>query len=343
MTEEFCQITKMKLIQTDKFSDSLRRKGIDLENKRILITRFSGSKQEMDFTVPANCNGLGRIRHFRRNAESVWRNPLPMDPAQKSLKKISSDDIRAQVFQNAVCNWRCWYCYVDFDLLSGNQNHAEWVSAAELLDLYMKNEDRPAMIDLSGGQPDLIPEWTSWMIDALSERGLADSVYLWSDDNLSNDYFFRFLTTNQIDRIAEYPNYGRVGCFKGIDGSSFEFNTQAEASIFDRQFDTFRRLRDVGIDLYAYVTLTVPDGKKLNDKINTFLDKLQAIHEHLPLRTVPLKIGIFTPVKDRAQATQSELILKYQDEAILLWREALNQRFSQELIHTKISDISLRK
>ena len=333
----------MKLIQTDKFSDSLRRKGIDLNNKKILVTRFSGSKQEKDFTVPANCNGLGRIRHFRRHAESIWVNPLPMDPAQKSLGLMSSGDIRAQVFQNAVCNWRCWYCYVDFDLLSGNQNHSEWVSADDLIDLYLENVDRPDMIDLSGGQPDLVPEWTAWMIDALSRRGLADSVYLWSDDNLSNDYFFRFLTPNQIDKIASYPNYGRVGCFKGIDGESFEFNTQAESSIFERQFDIFRRLLDVGIDLYGYVTLTVPNGKNLKGKIDAFLDRLQSVHENLPLRTVPLKIGIFTPVKERPQVGQAESLLNYQDEAIQFWREAIDQRFSSELIHTKISDISLKK
>ena len=33
------------------------------------------------------------------------------------------------------------------------------------------------------------------------ERGLEGSVYLWSDDNLSNDYFWQHLGSEDIDLI----------------------------------------------------------------------------------------------------------------------------------------------
>jgi len=55
------------------------------------------------------------------------------------------------------------------------------------------------MIDLSGGQPDLTPEWIPWMMEELNNRGLTDKVYLWSDDNLSNDYFWKYLSDAEID------------------------------------------------------------------------------------------------------------------------------------------------
>ena len=89
------------------------------------------------------------------------------------------------------------------------------------------------MIDLTGGQPDLTPEWVPWMIEELRRRELTNKVYLWSDDNLSNDYFWRYLTDDQRAAIKGYRNYGRVACFKGIDRGSFAFNTGADPALFD--------------------------------------------------------------------------------------------------------------
>ncbi|MGH3852689.1 MAG: hypothetical protein ACRDR6_04160 [Pseudonocardiaceae bacterium] len=98
------------------------------------------------------------------------------------------------------------------------------------------------MIDCSGGQPDLIREWVPWMMAELSRRGLAGSVYLWSDDNLSNDFFWRYLSPTQRREVTGYRNYGRVCCFKGFNADSFAFNTKADQTLFDRQFELFARL-----------------------------------------------------------------------------------------------------
>jgi len=114
------------LIDTDKFSSTLRDKSVDTVNRRLLITRLEGSEQESDFTVPANCGGLGRIRHFNRETSAGWPdNPLPIDPACRALQLPPTDSVRAQVFQNASCNWRCWYCYVPFPLLNGDPTKSE--------------------------------------------------------------------------------------------------------------------------------------------------------------------------------------------------------------------------
>src|SRR5262245_25643029 len=165
---------KLAVINTDRFSTGLRSKAIDLAGRRLLITRFTGSKQEQDLTDPANCNGLGRVRHFRRNTSSGWpANSLPIDPACRSLGLGPGSMLRAQVFQNAVCNWRCWYCFVDFELLSGDCSRSEWVTADEIVKLYLAESDPAPVIDLTGGQPDLTPEWVPWMMDALERRGLG--------------------------------------------------------------------------------------------------------------------------------------------------------------------------
>ena len=126
----------------------------------------------------------------------------------------------------------------------------------------------------------------AWMIQEIRARGLEDTVYLWSDDNLSTDYFWRYLSTNDNDLVRDAKNYGRVCCFKGFDEASFSFNTLADESLFQRQFDLFRRFVDIGIDLYAYVTLTSPTSDRIVDRVRRFVDRLQTVHQNLPLRTV---------------------------------------------------------
>src|SRR5215831_5390389 len=111
----------MPVIDTDQVSERLRAKAIDVPGKKVLITRLSGSKQEPDIQEPVNCDGFGRIRHFRRRTSDGWPdNPLPIDPAANRLGIAPEDMLKAQVFQNSACNWRCWYCYVPFELLSAN-------------------------------------------------------------------------------------------------------------------------------------------------------------------------------------------------------------------------------
>ncbi|MDQ3132292.1 MAG: hypothetical protein M3Q99_16210, partial [Acidobacteriota bacterium] len=94
------------VIDTDAVSERYRKLAVDTDGRRLLVTKFSGTEQEKDFTEPANCEGFGRIRHFRRNSNNGWiPNPLPIDPACKALEITPTDTLRAQVFQNAVCNW----------------------------------------------------------------------------------------------------------------------------------------------------------------------------------------------------------------------------------------------
>jgi len=316
-------------IDTASFSEKLRSKSIDVENKKLLITNYIGSQQEDDLSEPANCNGFGRIRHFHRHGTIGWpENPLPIDPAAHRLQLPREDILLAQVFQNASCNWRCWYCYVPFDLLNANEKHSAWLGTGELLDLYEKQPNPPRVIDLSGGQPDLTPEWIPWMMKSLRDRNLADAVYLWSDDNLSNDYFWRYLSKDELALIREYRNYGKVCCFKGFNPRSFAFNTAAEPDLFGQQLSLFRRYLDLEIDLYAYATFTTPDDRDIPSDMREFVDQLQAISANLPLRVVPLEIQDFSPMTSRLHDEQKRA-MKNQWLAIDCWTTELEQRFSE--------------
>ncbi len=315
-------------IETASVASRLRSRIIDVDHQRILISRIAGSDQAKDLKVPANCCGLGRIRHFHRASATGWPpNPLPIDPANYSLKNDASDVLRAQVFQNAACAWRCWYCFVPFELLTGNAKLSSWITADELVDLYIAESDRPVVIDLTGGSPDLTPEWVLWVMRALEARGLERSVYLWSDDNLSTDFLWRYLTPADRAKISSYPSYGRVACFKGFDGSSFSFNTHADPTAFDRQFELMRRLIGESIDCYCYATFTAESDTGLSVAMSNFVDRLQAIHPNLPLRTIPLHVEMFSPVQPRLDDIR-RAALSVQDAAITAWNDELSRRFT---------------
>jgi uncharacterized Fe-S cluster-containing radical SAM superfamily protein len=319
----------VKWIDTARAAERLRERVIDPSNRRVLVSRLAGSAQAQDFTLPANCGGFGRVRHFRRATAPGWpSNPLPIDPAAKALGLPHTDLLRAQAFQNAACAWRCWYCFVPFELLAGNADRGQWFTVDELLDLYLSEADRPAVIDLTGGSPDLTPEWVPWMMEALRARALDRSVYLWSDDNLSTDYAWRYLSAEQRKIMAEYPNYGRVACFKGFDAASFAFNTRAAPDAFEAQFELMGRLLALGLDCYGYATFTGASSSGISAAMARFVDRLQRLDENLPLRTIPLHIDPFTPVKPRLNDARREA-LTVQEAAIAAWNEELERRFSE--------------
>lgn len=329
------------MIDTDELSSRLRERSIRPETEQLLMARIGGSEQEVDLTEPPNCEGYGRIRHFRMETPSGWpSNPLPMQPAAYRLNLPIEHVMNAQVFQNAACNWRCWYCYVPFKLLAANENHAGWLSVEQLVDLYLTEKNRPVVIDCSGGQPDLIPEWVPWMMSELRRRDLTDSVYLWSDDNLSNDFFWRYLSAAQRREVSSYRSYGRVCCFKGFNAESFSFNTRADHALFDRQFELFARLLKLDLDLYAYATFTAPSDVGLTRDMTNFVDRLQGIHQNLPLRLVPLRIENYGVVQHRV-GPQQRMALAIQEDAISVWNEQIEARFRQGERRAPIPSVSV--
>jgi uncharacterized Fe-S cluster-containing radical SAM superfamily protein len=331
-----------KSIDTESWSNRYRNEAIDVPGRRVLITNFVGTEQEHDLSEPPNCKGFGRIRHFHRRRNPRWMpNPLPIDPACRALGLGGAPTIRAQVFQNAVCNWRCWYCFVPFNLLNADKRHADLMTPGDLLDLYLDDPEPPPMIDLTGGQPDLTPEWVPWMMEELQQRDLSGKVYLWSDDNLSNDYFWRYLNDDQRAAIKAYRNYGRVACFKGIDRASFAFNTAADPNLFDDQFDLFRRFVDMGLDMYAYTTFTTPDLDAAKPAIVDFVDRLQRIHPLLPLRTVPLEVTMFTPVQSRMN-DGCEAAMANQYAVASYWEDELVRRFAPTERAKNICDLAMK-
>lgn len=327
----------------DNYFVACRDKVFSEKTRKYLISRIQESSQSRDLTVPPNCDGFGRIHHFIRKNSANWiSDPLPIDPACKSLGLPYRDIVETQVFQIAVCNVKCWYCFVSESLKCADEKNAKWYSAEELLQLYLKEQNQALIIDLSGGNPELVPEWTLDMMRAIEKMGLKDKVYLWSDDTLTTDYIFKYLNSNELAYLCSYPHYGKVGCFKGFDVESFCLNSGLSEEYFEYQFKIFKRQFELGLDLYGYVTFTCKTVDHIAEKMKVFVDRLQSIHVLLPLRVIPLKIEIYTPVLSRKIKEQDKYI-ENQFVAIEHWKNELCKRYTEEQLSKRICDVNIRQ
>ena len=308
---------------------------------QFLLSKLSDSMQSKDLSVPPNCGGYGRVHHFFRNIDPKWVNdPLPIDPASKALGLPYQEMIETQVFQLAVCNAHCWYCFVPDELKCAELKNSKWFTAEEMINAFLNENNKIKVIDLSGGNPELVPEWIVYTMKSLDRLGLSDKIYLWSDDTLTTDFTHRFLSKDDLNYFKSYKNYGKVCCFKGYDSNSFSFNSGLPSAAFFKQFELFKRYLDIGIDLYGYVTFTSEDYNDIEDKMCRFVDTLQEIKSLLPLRIVPLEILPFSPTKVRITDKQKKAI-EMQFLAINEWKKQLNLRYTKEQLTTRISDINL--
>ena len=313
------------LIPTGQMVTTMRDRVLDVGRARLLISDLDRSRHENDLTLPPNAGGLGRRRHFRRRTVDGWPdNPLPIVPASRWLGIESPEAMQAQVFQLAACAWRCWYCYVPFELLSADMARSRWVDASTLLRLYLEEQDRPFILDLSGGSPDLAPEWIGWTMDAIEREGAQRELYLWSDDNLSTDLLLRE-RGDLLERLEHYGcGYGRACCIKGFDPASFSFNTKASADGFDEQLRILDGYARTSLDLYLYITLTAVPRVGDEGLVTDFVQRLAAIREDLPRRTVPLVITRFTSMLDRIDGEHATA-LEHQWRLLEAWQDGMTR------------------
>jgi len=313
----------------------------DKTSNRFLISRIASSEQEPDLSKPPNCDGYGRIRHFRRFIADDWcPDPLPLDPCTKALKLDNLNMLEAQVFQIASCNLNCWYCFVPDTLKIAKPDQSKWFSCDEMIRLFNAEKSNIRIIDLSGGNPELVPEWVLYTMKALEKMNLNNSIYLWSDDTLTTDFTFKYLKSSDLLYMKRYLNYGKVCCFKGYDQNSFSFNTLLPSSSFDNQFDLFARYMELRLDLFGYVTFTTNNIVNCEEKIDQFITRLIQIHPLLPLRIIPLKIVKFSSMQKRMKPEYEQALI---NQLIIYneWARVLSKLYNPELLNVNISNIQL--
>lgn len=301
----------------------LRNKLIDIKSKKIMVARISDSIEADDEYTHVNCNGYGRIRKYSTFRLHFSRAATARHPTRSN--SLRHDQYDTQVFQVAGCDFRCWYCFVDDKLLSADSSHARWFSAGELLDMAL-HDSAPTVIDLSGGQAELVPEWTVWMMEEIEQRGLKEKITVWSDDNLSCNFFWTHLNHEQRQYVINFPGYCKTVCLKGFDSKGFAANTGTPGIFFERQLEILKRLWNDGVNMDIYLTmLDIPrQHQEAEVIIDQLLQKLISIHPTLPHRIVPLKIYPFSNMLRRANVKRLEN-LGLQINRFNLWTERLKK------------------
>lgn len=326
-------------IKSNELAAVLRDRSVDLNSRTFRMTKFEGSDQAEDLSMPPNSNGFGRIHHFRYESDPRWvGNPLPTYPVCAYHGRPFVDVLQAQVFQLGACDFRCWYCFVDFKLLAANPKFTQMVTAEQLLTWMLDSGSPSQVIDISGGQPEIVPEYALWMLEAREALGLTSTHFVWADDNLSNDYFWRYLSDHQIAWMLQQPGYARVGCLKGFDATSFSFNTAADPALFGQQITLLSRMVKAGFDQYGYITLTSPSLDDMADHMARLFDSLQErVHPNFPLRVVPLRIFGYKANERRIDPAAVE----NQFHALDAWNTELDRRFTASQRTTPIHLIPL--
>lgn len=319
----------------------MRRRLIGPEDRSFLIARLGDSTESQDSYTRVNCGGYGRVRRFEKfliHLRSKSDGHHEAKPHYRGLPPVVP--YRTQVFQLGGCNWACWYCFVDDALLEGDSSRGRFMTAAEMVDLYLAEPDPPGVLDLSGGQPDLVPEWCLWVMQELEARGLRGRVHVWIDDNLSGHFMRTILTPAEIRYMAEYPLHSRAGCFKGFSRDSFHLNTKANPSGYDRQFEVIRNLIEDGFDMYAYATFTAEPTDQLPVQMRDFVDRLQEVDPMLPLRTIPLEVRPYSSLTERV-GNDGAPWMEFQYEAAAAWEHELVSRYTESELAAAYEDVPL--
>lgn len=326
----------------EKYDELLRKKIVDIKTRSIKLVKIQSIEESMDSNCHVNCDGFGRQRLYD-NFSLFMENRGTVK--KRLLRGISPkiDHFRTQVFQNAGCNIRCWYCFVDDCALDAAPINTEWVSVTKMIDVFLQENEEPFIMDLSGGQPDLAPEWCFWIMEELEKRNLRGKVFVWLDDNLLTvNILEKYLSESQIKYMAEYPKHSRACCFKGYNNQSFHFNIRNNILDINEQINNFRKLYTYGFDIYAYITLTGPKGCANMQAIETFINQIQDIDYILPLRIIPLKIVNFRVTMKRINETYKEA-LQEQYRAYDIWSNIMRKYYSEEEIRRPYEDNILWK
>lgn len=324
-----------------KFSPrGMRQALFDPSTRSVRLAVLEGSDESADTYTRVNCEGLGRLRIFRHQS-MILNSGSNLVPKRRLFRTIEPcDEYATQCFQLAGCNWACWYCFVDDALLRADGNRSRLIPVSEMIDLFLSTPMPHPILDLSGGQPELVPEWALWSMQELDAKGLRGRVHVWVDDNLSGSYMERFCTQEDIEYMASFPLHSRTGCFKGLDDLSIRTNTASRGASLGLQLRVAEQLISRGFDTYFYLTLLGPFEGGARSAATNFVGRLKDVHPLLPLRVVPLEIRNFRAVSERVGMTR-ESERRRQYEALRAWEEALAESYTSEQLMLPYESIRL--
>ncbi|MBI2041946.1 MAG: radical SAM protein [Candidatus Nealsonbacteria bacterium] len=345
----------MKGYDPIKLAEKLRPKMIDPENKKVLLAILAGTGQEKDLSKERFFENIFRSKIYTKpeDREFDYFRGEPAAVAALELGVSPEECNAAFLGQINGCNLNCWYCYVDRIANSANHKYGKFFSAEEYLNQFLAerrkfqssaNPDlKLNILRISGGEVFIVPEIIFWMVEAIEKARLENDLYVWVDSNLATgNSYWNHLSAEQRARIEHFRNLGVCVCYKGFDRETFYENTGAAPEFFDEQFRMHRRLVEEGLDVYSYLYPVTSSAKNLRGRLSLFMDRLrEEVSEFAPLRMATPPIKVYGPTEKRLTPARKKA-LENQLEAMKIWKEELQKRYTREQLHMKPHDLPSR-
>lgn len=281
---------------------------LDTERK-CFLARFKDSIMQTD-TDGNNSytKDFWRVKTYVKDEEKLLPThlrsfPEPYQVAQKYCGGTWNEYNSPFTIQVGQCNLNCHYCFVDSDLR--NAKNGEYFTGDEIVELFFNEFPNRGMFRISGGEPFLAPGFILDVARKMSASG-KKGYYLWVDTNLLGSFYKEVLLTMN----ALVP-YGVCGCFKGFDEEDFAYQTNAPSTRYANQFRNARKIIQT-IDGMGEAFFYIPEitekisEAEVREKIRTFIQKQQDIHQNLPLRTTVLELKEYNTNKDSIKKDRLE-------------------------------------
>ncbi|MCK5084509.1 MAG: radical SAM protein [Candidatus Pacebacteria bacterium] len=258
----------------------------------------------------------------------------PTYSAAYNLRRNLAEFSKVFTMQVAGCNYSCNYCFVPRKLNSADERYGRFFSAKEIVEefLRIKKDSKEPMnvIRISGGECMIIPEIIIGVYNEIMKR--SEDSYLWIDTNLSAIEIME-KEKNELEKVLSQKNVGVVGCFKGTTKEDFSLITGAEEKFYKNQFEATKFLIDLGTDFYAYIPAYIYEEKMAEEKLESFLFKLQKISRNLPLKLEVLKAEDFPAAKINFELAKKEgrtIPKTHQGYIFDLWHNKLLPKYYSE-------------
>lgn len=257
----------------------------------VLFANLLDTQEAADSCHQINHGGFGRIRIFKNFSFHIETDILE----RRKFFRLSSegewcDQFQTQVFQIGVCPFRCRYCFVDRENLDGTNPNSSFFKPTDILQMFLESWPNICNLDLSGGSPDLCPEFLFELLTEIERINLKGKVTIWVESNLDIRYYSKF-PLDKINYISTFPNFHLLCSLKGWNTSSVAYNTRNTAS-FDKQLDGLGFFIQHNFPLSVYLVFI---GQKIADynEVVTLFQQLYHISHELPEYCVPLYIKKF--------------------------------------------------
>lgn len=271
------------------------------ENERaVLFANILETKEAEDFYHCVNHDGFGRIREFTKFSMHIETELIK----HRKFIRINgegrwSEQYLSQVFQIGVCPLRCRYCFVDRQNLDGTNKNSVFLQPEDIIGMFLETWPDIRNLDLSGGSPDLFPEFLFGLLHEIERVGLKGKITIWSESNLDTRFYSR-LSKGMMNYIITFPYFHLLCSLKGWDSESVLYNTQNTMN-FEEQVKGIEFFCRKHFPISVYLVFIGNRVATLED-IRKLYVRLKNIDMRLPEWCIPLYIKKFS-----AQAMEGNL------------------------------------